>query len=284
MPMKQRLPFTAALALLASTTVAFGGESVPGRCLAVVAGRTLVQGWCSIARAPGGAFRFWQWGTRGAFEVRPGADGLAEALRYSWNDAASVGVSIGPLKRDGACWVGERTKLCAWSGEAEMLANRNASYTAFHALLGRDVKASCGIVYCSWFRFDRATLLAHDDHETLVRIDGSTWDTDARPNAKDKGKLDIRTGPFYYRCSRTRPAVIHHYRDGWKLQPLAPDGTIGASSPAQLDYAEYAAACDGLDHAVVAAEGVQLGYHTDDAAEDFDVNSVAISGLDATLK
>lgn len=260
--------------LLAGSALADGGKSVPGRCLATVDGKKVESGPCMIRLEPGGGFAFpmERASDEPAFSVavdKVVGTATARWIRFDHAASKSVTSTLGPLRQDGACWTGARVRLCAWSGEAEMLRNRNAPYTAFHTLLGKEVQGNCHMGGCEWFRFDQATVVAHDDHEVLLRIEGETWnesnpDLDADPDYKKRHpKEDVGTGPYYYRCSRTRPASLEdHGPKGWRPQAYAPDGDTGGSGASLQVNLMYAAACEGLEHPIVDPEGSRLGYDT----------------------
>jgi hypothetical protein len=256
----------------ASSALADGGKSVPGRCLAVVGSKTITNEPCMIRLQPGGGFAF---PTESSISSPPfsvaidkGA-GTATATWTRFDDVANELIStLGPLRRDGGCWIGNRVKLCAWSDEAQMLQNHSAPYTAFRTLLGKEVQGNCHMGVCEWFRFDRATPVAHNDHEVLLRIEGQSWDEtspeDTDPDYKKRHpKEDVDNGPSYYRCSHTRPAFLEdHGPKGWRSVPLSPDSDAGNYTADLQAYLMYAAACEGLNHPIVDPEGSRLGYET----------------------
>jgi len=129
--------FLAALALLPQHAPHFHG-ALPagthwGRCLLVVEGRTRINGKCSYSISKGGDFHID--GPRQVFDgldypaAESGADMIstdywADISRDSdgWNGYGNSDIHSthgdppwGPLRREGACYIGKRVKVCLWA-------------------------------------------------------------------------------------------------------------------------------------------------------------------------
>lgn len=90
-------------------------ETIYGRCLLEVDGKTYLSGRCAInldmhKGVPTGDFSI-------------GTDGKSDYFAYvndsgrsaTWNDGAShAHTPLGTLTKKGACWVNSHTKVCAW--------------------------------------------------------------------------------------------------------------------------------------------------------------------------
>lgn len=105
---------SAALAAL-GLALASPAAARPATCLVEVDGATVIDGPCDFdAFDPDGSFEVM--GTDGPHfaTVIVTAPGVAEG---SWNaDPAATHAHdpLGRLVRDGACWAGERARVCAW--------------------------------------------------------------------------------------------------------------------------------------------------------------------------
>lgn len=103
-----------------------------GRCLLVVSGQTRINGRCSYSISKGGAFHID--GPRHAFDGidYPKADSMAAMISTDYwanvsrdgdawggsanSDLRSVhGEDLGVLRRQGACYLGRRVKVCLWA-------------------------------------------------------------------------------------------------------------------------------------------------------------------------
>ena len=83
------------------------------RCLLQVDGKTYINGRCKFEPSEGGGFSIY--GTNKWFAVINVYDGK---VMVSWNNdegfpASHAHDDLGPLSRDGACFVGQRAKVCA---------------------------------------------------------------------------------------------------------------------------------------------------------------------------
>ncbi|WP_089177152.1 hypothetical protein [Bosea sp. AS-1] len=100
-----------ALALMASGSAL----ASQGRCLLVVDGRTYLKGLCPIDTQSDGSFSIGT-GPRPSFFAYVTVDKSGTAVGY-WNEERGVSHAhsdLGTLTRNGACWVNERAKVCAW--------------------------------------------------------------------------------------------------------------------------------------------------------------------------
>ena len=108
----RRLFIVIALLLLTSpAALAFKGD-----CVLQVKGITYLDGSCEISMEAGGNFQVSTRSGRLYFaSVFPEGDGTATA---SWNGtipgATHAHSDLGTLKRQGACWINEQAKVCAW--------------------------------------------------------------------------------------------------------------------------------------------------------------------------
>lgn len=90
-------------------------ELIYGRCLLEVDGRKYINGRCAINLDMRNGVQ------TGDFSI--GTDGKSKYFAYvndagrsaTWNDGAShAHISLGILKKNGACWLNSNTKVCAW--------------------------------------------------------------------------------------------------------------------------------------------------------------------------
>ena len=93
------------------------GRELRGRCLLQVKGTSFIDGECSITLSEGGDFQ--------VMSVRNGAPeyfavvSMAEggAALGVWNEdrgANHAHTPLGTLRREGACWLNDEAKVCAW--------------------------------------------------------------------------------------------------------------------------------------------------------------------------
>lgn len=90
-------------------------EGKIGKCLLVVDGKTFLSEQCKITTEKDGSFQIINTEKQVTYfaQVQLGEDG---AIGY-WNEekgANHAHTPLGKLKRDGACWVNRRAKVCAW--------------------------------------------------------------------------------------------------------------------------------------------------------------------------
>ena len=99
--------------LIAGTAPGFARTA---KCLLVVDGKTYIDGPCDFT-ATKEQFEISNRGTgKGLFfaivDIEPeGAEGFWNAER----GATHAHSRLGPLKRQGGCWVNDRAKVCAWA-------------------------------------------------------------------------------------------------------------------------------------------------------------------------
>lgn len=84
------------------------------RCELTISGRTWIEGPCEFTDIGGGDGSFIVTGTNGYFAY---ANKDGDRMRGSWNGAQKESRAhddLGMLVRNGACWVNDRVRLCAW--------------------------------------------------------------------------------------------------------------------------------------------------------------------------
>ena len=87
-------------------------QNKPGRCRLVVDGVRHIEGQCDVALLADGSFKIVATNGYAAMVDREGS-----TAQGSWNgdpESMYLGEELGNLTRRGACWVNERTEICAW--------------------------------------------------------------------------------------------------------------------------------------------------------------------------
>lgn len=101
---------TAAVFVMAAGT-AYAKDA---RCELTISGKTWIDGPCEFTDIGGGDGSFIVTGTNGYFAY---ANKDGDQMRGSWNGEfkeSRAHDDLGMLDRDGACWVNETARLCAW--------------------------------------------------------------------------------------------------------------------------------------------------------------------------
>jgi hypothetical protein len=99
-----------------------GAEGREVDCLLQVKGKTYLKGTCMYDADKDGSFRLF--GDKYFVYLNTFEDGKAGV---SWNETPNSSHAQSPLgedfKRDGACWVGKKAKVCAWDKKASSKAS-----------------------------------------------------------------------------------------------------------------------------------------------------------------
>lgn len=106
--------FLPGLAVLAMTATA--AEARPAKCLLEVGEIAYIDGPCDFDPDRRGDGSFKIMASDGMYFAYLNVEGAGVAVGY-WNEepgANHAHTPLGKLTRDGACWVGEGAKLCAW--------------------------------------------------------------------------------------------------------------------------------------------------------------------------
>jgi hypothetical protein len=110
---------------LAALLVAGPALAEPGRCLIEVDGEPYLLGECNVDWDPDGGATIGGGSSKvrspyfALLSIPPGSAG-GPALA-SWNatpGTTHAHTDLGEMKRQGACWMNERAKLCAWPAAA----------------------------------------------------------------------------------------------------------------------------------------------------------------------
>lgn len=89
-------------------------NSKPGRCLLEIDGKKYISGACRIEMQNGGSFQIYDLKKHGYFAYVDVSGSTAEGY---WNEdprATHAHSPLGTLTRDGACWLNDHAKICAW--------------------------------------------------------------------------------------------------------------------------------------------------------------------------
>jgi len=103
-------------ACLIVLTAAIVWAAKPGRCLLEVDGTKYINGRCTVELQKGGSFQIYDLKKRGYFAYVTLTDAVGVANGY-WNGTdrgSHAHDPLGELTRDGACWVNDRARVCAW--------------------------------------------------------------------------------------------------------------------------------------------------------------------------
>lgn len=95
---------------------AIADDTIPGECLIAVKGRTYRDGPCRISLQTDGSFQAGG-GRRGEYFATVDVDTASGGGRANWNGPSAEGHAhdpLGPVVRQGGCWVNDKARVCAW--------------------------------------------------------------------------------------------------------------------------------------------------------------------------
>ena len=102
------------LTVVALVMAAGSAHAKDARCELTISGKTWIDGPCEFTAIGDGDGSFIVTGTNGYFAY---ANRDGDQMRGSWNGEFKENRAhdpLGMLDRDGACWVNETVRLCAW--------------------------------------------------------------------------------------------------------------------------------------------------------------------------